>query len=148
MVLFIIVSVTPVLSVTLEGTRTQVNVWRAAIALAHGWISLAAAALALVTFLIPLLQILLLTWVLAFARIGMRAPGSRWVIRTLQAVRPWSMTEVFMLGALVAIFKLSAWFPVSLGPGIWALAGLTVILAVLDLREVHGAWRLFEQLPA
>ncbi len=147
-VLFTIVSVTPVLSVTLAGTHTQVNIWRAAVALAHGWISIAALTLALVTFLIPLLQILLLLWILAYARAGARAPADRWALRTLQALRPWSMTEVFMLGALVAIVKLSVWFPVTLGPGIWALGGLTVILAILDLREAHGAWRLFGQLPA
>jgi paraquat-inducible protein A len=52
------------------------------------------------------------------------------------------MSEVFLLGALVAIVKLSNFLPVSIGPGIWALATLTAFIAVLSRFDPESWWRL------
>jgi paraquat-inducible protein A len=58
----------------------------------------------------------------------------------LHRTRPWSMTEIFLLGALVAIVKLANWVPVVAGAGIWAMAGLTVILAILGRCDPASWW--------
>ena len=52
------------------------------------------------------------------------------------------MTEVFLLGALVAMVKLSSWVSVVAGVGLWALAALTIILAVLSKYESRSWWAL------
>ena len=66
---------------------------------------------------------------------------------TLHRSRPWSMTEVFLLGALVAIVKLSGWVHVTPGVGIWGLASLTILLTILSLVEPKSWWSLL-QIPA
>ena len=76
-IFFIIATVTPVLEIELGATRTETNVWTAALFIASGWIFWAALALALATFLVPMLQITLLLWVLSFASVGRRAPAFR-----------------------------------------------------------------------
>ncbi len=48
----------------------------------------------------------------------LRCPGRPW-----QALRPWGMIEVFLLGVLVAIIKLSSMAQVVAGPALWALHG-------------------------
>ena len=143
-ILFVIASVTPVLAIEFGAIRTQANVWTAALSMANGWIVCAALALALATFLVPLLQIGLLLWVLSFARAGRRAPAFRNALVMLHWLRPWSMTEVFLLGALVTIVKLSAWVHVVPGEGLWALAGLTILLAILSRFEPRVWWDLAE----
>jgi paraquat-inducible protein A len=141
-ILFLIANTTPVLAIELGGIHTEANIWTAAVSMGRGWTSSAALVLALTTFLAPLLQIVLLLWVLSFACIARRAPGCRNALVALHLLRPWSMTEVFLLGALVAIVKLSSWVHVVPGVGIWALAGLTILLTILSLVDSRSWWNL------
>ncbi len=60
----------------------------------------------------------------------------------LHRMRPWSMTEVFLLGALVAIVKLANWVPITAGAGIWAIAALTIVLALLGRCDPESWWSI------
>lgn len=124
--------------------RTQANGWTATLSLEQGWIGWAAAVLALTTFLVPALQIAMMLWLLTFARVRRRAPGFRSVLVALHRLRPWSMTEVLLLGVLVAIVKLSSWVHVMPGVGIWALGGLTILMTILSLVDPRSMWSVAE----
>ena len=139
-IFFAIANLTPILSIEVGGVETKANIWFAVRSLQEGWISLAALGLALTTFLIPAMQIALLFWVLLFARFGRRPPGFAPFMRLLHRMRPWSMTEVFLLGALVAIVKLANWVPIAAGAGIWAMAALTALLAFLGRCDPASWW--------
>jgi paraquat-inducible protein A len=80
--------------------------------------------------------------VLLFARAGRRSPGFAPMMRLLHRMRPWSMTEVFLLGALVAIVKLANWVPIAAGAGIWAVAALTIVLAALGRCDPASWWAI------
>jgi paraquat-inducible protein A len=130
------------LSIDVAGIETRANIWFAVRSLEEGWISVAALGLAFTTFLIPALQIALLFWVLLFARAGHRPPGFGPIMKLLHRMRPWSMTEVFLLGALVAIVKLANWVPITPGAGIWAIAALTAVLALLGRCDPASWWSI------
>jgi paraquat-inducible protein A len=141
-VFFAIANLTPILSIQIAGAETEANIWFAVRSLQQGWISVAALGLALTTFCVPAVQIALLFWVLLFARIGRRPPGFGPIMRLLHWMRPWSMTEVFLLGALVAIVKLANWVPIVPGAGIWAIAALTMVLALLGRCDPQSWWAI------
>jgi len=141
-IFFAIANLTPILSIDIAGIESKANIWFAVRSLQQGWISVAALGLAFTTFLIPALQIGLLFWVLIFARVGQRPPGFVPVMKLLHRMRPWSMTEVFLLGVLVAIVKLAKWVPIAAGPGIWAIAALTAVLAVLGRCDAASWWSI------
>ena len=141
-IFFAIANLTPILSIDIGGIETKANVWFAVRSLEHGWISVAALGLAFTTFLVPAVQIALLFWVLVFARAGYRSPGFGPIMRLLHHMRPWSMTEVFLLGALVAIVKLANWVPIAAGAGIWAIAALTTVLAILGRCDPASWWSI------
>ena len=141
-IFFAIANLTPILSIEVGGVETKANIWFAVRSLQRGWIFIAALGLALTTFLIPAMQIALLLWVLLFARIGRRPPGFGPVMRLIHRMRPWSMTEVFLLGALVAIVKLANWVPITAGAGIWAMAALTTLLAFLGRCDPASWWTI------
>jgi paraquat-inducible protein A len=63
-------------------------------------------------------------------------------MRLLHRMRPWSMTEVFLLGALVAIVKLANWVPITAGAGLWAIAALTMVLALLGRCDAASWWSI------
>ncbi len=144
-ILFVIANATSVLGIEFGGVHTEANIWIAALSLDQGWIFWAALALAVTMFLVPMLQITLLLWVLAFASVAVRAPAYRHALILLHHLRPWSMTEVFLLGALVAIVKLSAWVHIVPGEGIWAIAGLTILLAILSRFDSRAWWECVER---
>ena len=140
--LFLMANAYPLMVVEVGGMHTEATVWGAALPMLHDWMMWPAAVLALTMFILPLLQIALRLWLLTFARLGQRAPGSRGALVALHRLRPWSMTEVFLLGALVAIVKLSSWVQVIPGVGIWALASLTILLTILNAVEPRLWWTL------
>src|ERR1700683_2969244 len=141
-IFFAIANLVPILSIEVGGVETKANIWFAVRSLQQGWISFAALGLAFTTFLIPAAQIALLFWVLLFARFGLRPPGFGPIMRLLHQTRPWSMTEVFLLGALVAIVKLANWVPITAGAGIWAIAALTAVLALLGRCDPASWWSI------
>jgi paraquat-inducible protein A len=146
-IFFAIANLTPILSIDLAGMESKANVWFAVRSLEQGWISVAALGLAFTTFLVPALQIGLLFWVLLFDRAGRQPPGFAPIMRLLHGLRPWSMTEVFLLGALVAIVKLANWVPITAGAGIWAIAALTTVLAVLGRCDPASWWSMAPAVP-
>src|ERR1700758_3900581 len=76
-VLFLIANSYPLMTIEVGGMHTEATVWGAAVLMLHGWSAWPAAVLPLSMFILPLPQIVLLLWVLPFARLGRRAPGFR-----------------------------------------------------------------------
>lgn len=74
-----------------------------------------------------------------------RAPGSPHVaalLRGIQAVRPWGMTEVFMLGIVVALVKISHTAQVIPGAALFAFAALTILLTLIISYDLKALWAL------
>lgn len=143
-ILFVIANTQPVIFISFHGLHNAATLWQAAAALANGPIALIAIPTALTIILVPLVQILTLGWVLAFARLGHRAPGFPVAMRLLGRLRPWSMLEVAILGILVAIIKLASLVDVHPGAGLWATAGLVVLITIIANRDSEWLWDLTE----
>ncbi|MFT3791823.1 MAG: paraquat-inducible protein A [Rudaea sp.] len=141
-IVFAIANTSPVIRIAVGGMHNEADLPQAISALSHGGSLLVGVVAAVTLFVVPLLQIALLGWVLSFARAGRRAPGFASVMRVLHRIRPWSMTEVFLLGVLVAIVKLSGMINVVAGPGAWATAVLTVLITVIAKRDIRTLWSL------
>lgn len=138
--LFVFTNTLPLISIHMEGLSNEVTLWQSVEALVTGPIVPIAIVAGLTTILVPLLQILLLCWVLGFAHVGCVAPYFRPCMRMLEHMRPWSMLEVCLLGILVAIVKLSGMLDVHPGLGLWALAMQTVLLILIADKGICGLW--------
>jgi paraquat-inducible protein A len=77
-----------------------------------------------------------------------RPPAPRWVgelLRSAHFMQPWSMTEVMMLGILVALFKIAQLATVIPGIGMYAAGVFIVLLSgVLVTFDPHEVWRRVE----
>ena len=69
-------------------------------------------------------------------------PGVKILLRLMQIVRPWGMVEVFLLGVLVALVKLSNMAAVLPGVALWAFGALTVLLTVVVSFNPRYLWRI------
>ena len=142
LVLFVLANSFPILQFSMEG-RSETNT------LSSGMITFWNEGFAFLAFMVgltsiaaPLLLILAYIYVLLPLRFGFSFPAIRKVWRVLAVVRPWSMLDVFLIGLLVALTKLSDFADVIAGPAFYAVCILipTTLLmsAQLDPREV---WR-------
>jgi paraquat-inducible protein A len=144
-IVFLIANACPVVHISLKGLHNEARLWESAAALAHGAAAPIAVPTALMIVLVPFMQVILLLWVLAYARVGCRAPGFAQAMRTLAILRPWSMVEVGLLGIMVAVIKLTSFLEVAPGAGIWATAVLMVLITLIAKRDLHRLWELTEQ---
>ena len=69
-------------------------------------------------------------------------PGN--FLKFAQAVLPWSMLEIFLLGVLVAAVKLAEQATIVPGAAAWAL-GLLVLVLAAAATQVHPR-RLWDRL--
>jgi len=139
-IVFIVANAFPVLSVGVENFRSDVTLWQATTSLVKGAWAPLGAPVTLVAIVIPCVQLLALLWILGFAQLRHRAPSFRFMMRLLTWLRPWSMTEVALLGVIVAAIKLSGMASVAIGPGAWAMFALVILMALTTKRDVRWLW--------
>ncbi len=90
----------------------------------------------------PLVELSAMLAVLIAIRLRPGAPLVAALLRGIQAVRPWGMIEVFMLGVVVALVKISHTATVVPGIALWAFAALTVLLVLIVNYDLKQLWRL------
>lgn len=144
LIMFFIANLFPIVEIELRGLRSQTTLTGAVIALAGEGMSLVALLVLATTLLFPLLQLLILVWLLVPLRHHRRVAGFAWLVRAMQSLRPWGMVEVFLLGVLVALVKLSSMATVLPGPALYAFMALTVLLTAVLAFDPRGFWTLAE----
>ncbi|EJM68939.1 MULTISPECIES: paraquat-inducible protein A [Pseudomonas] len=130
----------PVMSISLKGMKNSATLWDSVLALSLGPITFIAMVAAIAMIIAPIFQLLLLIWVLGFALARQRSPGFRFCMRWLEALRPWSMLEVCLLGAMVAVIKLAGLLDVLPGIGLFALAVLSLMMIRIAGRDIRDLW--------
>lgn len=97
----------------------------------------------LTSLVFPLLTALGWLYMLLPIRLGRHPPGLALVYRWTRQLSPWSLIAVFMLGVLIAIFKLLDLATVIPGIALFGLAALIVIsTASRLLQSPHLIWPL------
>jgi paraquat-inducible protein A len=138
LVLFFLSNAYPLVTIQVNGTTRATTLLGAAWGLyAQGHAGLAALVF-LTTVAGPFLQIASLLYLLLPLRRAREAPGQNTIFRLLAQVRPWTFVEVFMLGALVALVRLSAYALVIPGVALWSCGLLMLTLAALTSRTTPG----------
>jgi paraquat-inducible protein A len=139
-VLFITANAFPIVSLEASGQRTSTTLLGAVAALHDQDMTAVAALVFLTTFLAPSVHVCALLYLLLPLKLGRVPRHLPVVFRLVDAVRPWGMVEVFMLGMLVSLAKLSHMATVSPGVALWAFAGLMVLFsagaATFDARAL------------
>ena len=130
----------PVMSISLKGVKNSATLWDSVLALSLGPITFIAMVAAIAMIVAPIFQLLLLIWVLGFALARQRSPGFKFCMRWLETLRPWSMLEVCLLGAMVAVIKLAGLLDVLPGIGLFALAALSLMMIRIAGRDIRELW--------
>ncbi len=142
LIMFAIANLFPIVEMELRGLRSQTTLAGAVVALSNEGMSLVAMLVLATTILFPLMQLLILLWLLVPLTRRTQPRGFALLVRTMQSLRPWGMIEVFLLGVLVALVKLSSMATVLPGPALWAFVALTVLLTAVLAFDPRGFWEM------
>jgi paraquat-inducible protein A len=71
-------------------------------------------------------------------------PGAAQAFRLSEALRPWSMAEIFVIGCAVALVKISSLAEVTFGPAFWMFAVLVVLVVIQE--NVMCRWSVWNAL--
>ncbi len=134
LVLYLVVLSLPLMTLDLLGRLHTVNVLTGPMALwaDQGGLALVGSLVLFATVLMPGVVIGLNLVVLAGARRPVSPRHLPRLMRMRKYLRPWSMVEVYMLGVFVAYTKLVDLAHVDLGPSIFALAAIMVLMIGAD----------------
>src|SRR5271165_827749 len=144
--LFFLSNAYPLVAINYNGTTRAATLLDAAEGLyAQGHAALAGLVF-ITTVLGPLLQIAILLYVLIPLRRKRQAPGQNTAFRLLTQIRRWTFVEVFMLGCLVALVRLSGYAEVVTGVSLWSCGLLMLTLAALTTHASPAQfWRWVER---
>ncbi len=142
LIMFAIANLFPIVEIELQGLRSQTTLAGAVVVLGAEGMSVVALLVLATTILFPLLQLCILAYLLIPLRREHRPLGFAILVRLMQSLRPWGMIEVFLLGVLVAVVKLSSMATVVPGPALWAFVALTVTLTAVLSFNPGAFWEM------
>ena len=144
MIVFVQANVWPIFTLGLNGQFNATTLWGMIDVMWQQDAKVVSVLAAATLFFFPMAKMLVMGWLLWFARAGRRAPGFVPLMVVLHRIGPWTMSEVFVLGALVAVVKAHQFFEVIADPGIYAYGALTLLITIFSGVDMRQLW---EQTP-
>ncbi len=142
---FVVANLFPLMTLQLSGQQTKATLGAAIVAAWDKHIPFVGVALATALIVLPLLELGLLLWILVPLALRTVPPGFRYVMRFMTALKPWRMVEVFMLGIVISIVKLSNIATAVLGWGAFGVIVMVLAMASLGSFDHATLWERVEK---
>jgi paraquat-inducible protein A len=140
-ILFVLANAFPIVGIETQGNRNATTLFGAVLTLWNEDMPVVAGLVLFTTILAPAFELFTLIFILAAVRLGLRSGPMPAVLRLVLATRPWSMVEVFMLGVLVSVVKLSHLAHIEPGVALWSYGALIVLFAAaMASFDTHALW--------
>jgi paraquat-inducible protein A len=131
-VMFLVTNMFPIAALSTQGINVSTTLFGTVQVLTEQERPLVAVLMFVTTILVPALELSALLYMLLPLRFG-RVPASlSAAFRLLLAAHPWSMLEVFLLGLLVTLVKLSELATIVPGIAFWSFCGMIVLFSWLS----------------
>jgi len=146
LIMFVVANCFPFLSISVSGNSQSMSIISAVFALSDDGLWLLAAVSFGFILLFPFLRMAGLLYILLPLRLRKRLPGMELVYRAIVYLSPWSMMEIYLFGAIVALVKLASMASIELGYSFWAFAFLNILTVVtLQMIDNHSLWELLSE---
>lgn len=146
LILLVIANLYPFLSIESQGAVVDTTLITGTIILSRQSMTGLALLVLLTSMLIPCFFLAALVYVLGSMKRSQRLPHRRSIFRLALMLRPWSMTEIFLLGILVALVKLGSMATIIPGTALFAFLALVFVLAAVNtFLDPHTIWEDMER---
>ncbi|WP_148254109.1 paraquat-inducible protein A [Aidingimonas lacisalsi] len=103
---------------------------------------LVAIGVALTVIVLPAVYLSSVIWLQLGLLRNAPLPASRTIARSLAHLHPWMMADVFIIGALVSLFKVAGLADVELGISFWAFCAFALLL-LFTTQSIDADWMWF-----
>jgi paraquat-inducible protein A len=140
-VLFILANAFPIIGLQIQSTRNDTSLINAVHTLWMQGMWPVAGLVFLTTFLAPAAALVIMIHILLALKLKRIPAGFTQIMRVLQIFNPWAMVEVFIIGVIVALVKLTHYGTLIPGIALWSLGVLTLLMtATASSFNVHDVW--------
>ena len=130
-IVFVVANTSPLMGLSAVGREASTSIIGGAYEMWFQGQQVTAVIVAFCAVIAPGSYILFMLTVLLAVR---RPPAPHWIgeiLRWAHSIQPWSMSEVMLLGILVALIKIAELATVEPGIGLYAVGGLIVLFAAI-----------------
>ena len=146
LIMFVVANCFPFLTISVAGNSQSMSIISAVSALSGEGLWLLAAVSFGFILLFPFVRMAGLMYILLPLRFNKRLPGMELVYRWIVYLSPWSMMEIYLFGAIVALVKLASMASIELGYSFWAFALLNILTAItLQCVDNHSLWEFISE---
>lgn len=129
----------PFMSFSSSGVTINIHFYQAMSRLVDNDFAAIAAFLFISLTLLPLLCLILI--IALHSKFQQASPRRLWQLKMLEAIKPWIMVDVFLVGILVALIKIMSMADVGFGLSFWAFCLFTLaFLKTLLSVDMHWLW--------
>lgn len=148
-ILFAIANAYPLMALDAQGMRSSATLFDTSRELYLSGLWSVALLILMTAIVVPAMELAAFLYMLLPLKLGRVPRALPFAFRVTHAVRPWGMVDVFILGALVSLVKLTQIATVEVGPALYAVGGYILLLtAGLASFEPHALWNRAEALQA
>jgi len=135
----------PIAILEVQGVHVEATLFNTVLTVYDQGRPLVAALVLLTCILLPGLEIACMLYLLLPLYLGRIAPGTPAVFRLVLAIHPWSMMEIFLLGVLVTLVKLTDFASIIPGVSLWSFCALIVFFTMAaSAFSVRDFWEWVE----
>ena len=140
-VLFVLANVFPIIGLQIQSTRNDTSLVSAVHTLWSQGMWPVAGLVFFTTFLVPAIALAVMIHILLAMKLKRIPAGFTQIMRVLQSFNPWAMVEVFIIGVIVALVKLTHYGTLIPGIALWSLGFLTLLMtATASSFNIHDIW--------
>jgi len=145
--LLVVANVFPIMGLEVQGVRSSTTLLDAVRSLWNDKAYGVAALVFLTTIIVPAAELIAIVWVLISLRRGARGQGAVPMLHFIERVKAWGMVEVFVLGVLVSLVKLTHIAIVEPGLALFSFGALMMLIAATAASfDADRAWTQLEEL--
>lgn len=134
-IIFLLVSLfLPFLTLKRSGIDSSISIMDAAWSLIFSDLPMLGVFVMLLIVLIPLLRFGLIVFVLSYLKFGGRPNENvKRSFRFALELEPWAMADVFLIGVVVSLIKISQLAALFIGPAFWAWVALIITTIYISI---------------
>jgi paraquat-inducible protein A len=131
LIFLILANLFPFLAFEASGRGQVMNLLQSSTALYNNSNNVLAAFVLMFIIIAPAMLLMSIIWVLApLILYNKRSYGAYWLSRHIFQASPWSMAEIFLMGALVSVTKIASIATVVIGPSFWGYIGFVICFTI------------------
>jgi len=147
LIFFFVANFFPLVKIELLGSTQFITIPKTIMTLFENRFYIVGLLCSFLIFIFPLMTFLLYLVVFTLLKLGRGEVVSRELLVLLSHLKPWSMSDIFLISILVALVKLIGHAQIHMGIAFWALI-VFVLLDIYMTRTIHISeiWMLRKRL--